>query len=266
MKALELFSRGVKIAGGYISKNSPSILMALGIGGMVAAVVVAIHEPIKVEEEIYLLEKDELHKADEKEQGEPIKHPVWPRVKIYAKHYWPTAAIVVSSAGCLIFANRINLKRNAALLAAYQLSAMNLKDIREKIVEMDGEKKLQKVNDAIAKDKVEASSPSTIVISGEGEHLIYDVPSGRYFMGNIERIRQAVNEINKNLYNYNYASLNDFYDYVGLDHIGTGYKLGWHMNTTDDLLEMEYSSQITKDGRPCLVIKYDVKPIYDFDY
>ena len=268
MKVFSLISQGAKVAGKYIVKNSPSILTAIGIGGMIAAVVMATKEPVDIEEEIYDLEKlEERQAASAKE--EEVKHPLWPRVKIYIRHYWPTAAVVVTSAGCLIFANRINLKRNAALLAAYQLSMTNLKDLREKITQIDGEKKLQKLEDGIAKDKIDAnpvSNSPVILANSGGDFLIYDAPSGRYFKGDIERVRRAVHEINKRLYNENFITLNDFYDELGLENIAIGWKLGWHLKTTDDLLEIKYSSQVNENGEPCLVLQYDVIPLPGFDW
>ena len=266
MKLFSLISQGAKVAGEYIVKNSPSILTAIGIGGMVAAVVMATKEPVDIEEEIYDLEREESKNVQE---DAPAKHPIWPRAKIYIRHYWPTALVVATSAGCLIFANRINLKRNAALLAAYQLSMTNLKDLREKITQTDGEKKLQSLEDGIAKDKIDANPPSNapvILASSGGDFLIYDGPSGRYFKGDIERVRRAVHEINKRLYNENFVTLNDFYDELGLENIDVGNKLGWHLKTTDDLLEMKYTSQVSENSEPCLVLQYDVEPLPGFDW
>ena len=259
MKILNLVTQGAKIAGEYLVKNSPTILTSVGIGGFVAAIVMATKEPVKVEEELYELERKE-------EAADIQKHAIMPRAKIYAKHYWPTAAVAVTSAGCLIFANKIHLGRQAALLAAYQLSTTNLTDLKNKIIQMDGEKKLRALNDDIAKDKVESAPTSQVIVTGNGSSLIYDLPSGRYFMSDIEKVRKAVDSVNRRLYNGEAMSLNDFYDELGLDHVGVGYKLGWRLNTTDDLLEMEYSSHIADNGVPALVLKYDVKPIFDYDW
>ena len=266
MNIIKTAQIGAKALGGFVKANSPMILTMLGCGGMVCAVFTAVHESKFVDQDLKELEKKELHEAAENESGEP-KHPFWPRAKIYISNYWPAALLIGGSVVSIFYGQRIQSQRTAAALAAYQLSAMNLKDLKEKIIEMDGEKKLKSLQDDIAKDKVKNEAPSKeVIIVGDGEHLIYDVPSGRYFMGNIEKVRQAVSDFNRELYNAGTLSLNEWYDYLGLDHIGTGNRLGWIMKTTDDLLDMEYSSQITETGKPCLTLKYDVKPIFTPDW
>lgn len=260
----KLMGDGLKVASQFVVENSPTILTALGICGGATAIVLAIKETPKAIDDIQELEKEELHEAAESEEETPVvHHRIMPRVKIYAKAYWPTVLMFTSSAICVIFANKIHLKRNAALLAAYQLSTMNLNDLKKKIEEVDGKKKLKALEDDISKDKVTTNPvPSNITVIGPGDHLIYDVPSGRYFRSNIENVRKAVFEINTQLQATNCATLNDFYDYLGIDHIGIGNDLGWRCYSINDcLLEMEYSSHIAENGVPCLVLKYEVSPL-----
>ena len=259
MKIVDYLTQGAKLTADFITKNAPTILTGVGLSGMIGAIILAVQEPAKVEEELYELEQEE--KAAEVE-----KHPVGPRIKIYAKHYWRTGLVVIVSSGCIIFANKINLVRQATLVTALQLTKADYKDLKEKIIELDGKKKFQTYSDDISKDKVNQNPPSTVVFTGIGDHLIYDVVSGRYFMSNIENVRQAFDDIRKRLYNEGTISLNEFYDLLNLDHISIGYKFGFKLRTTDDLPEVEWSSHITPDGRTALVMKYEVVPLYDFDY
>ena len=262
MNVFKLMGDGCKFAAKVAVDNLPTILTALGIGGGLTAIILAVKETPKAQEELEELEKEELNEAHQ-DEDRVIHHRIMPRLKIYAKVYWPTAVVFMSSAICIIFANKIHLKRNAALLAAYQLSTMNLNDLRNKIEEVEGKKKLKALEDDIAKDKVASSNvPSNVVVIGSGEHLIYDVPSGRYFRSNIEKVRQAVFQINTILQSENCATLNDFYDYLGIEHIGIGNDLGWRCYSVNDcLLDMEYSSHISPNGEPCLTLKYDVYPL-----
>ena len=59
-----------------------------------------------------------------------------------------------------------------------------------------------------------------------------------------------------------YVSLNDFYDELGLKHTRLGDDLGWSID--DKLVDIEFSSHITDDGRPCLVVDYSVAPKRNF--
>ena len=58
-----------------------------------------------------------------------------------------------------------------------------------------------------------------------------------------------------------YVSLNDFYYEIGLDNIPLGDELGW---TIDDgragRIDLYFTSQLTPEGVPCLVINYRVQP------
>ena len=271
-EVFQAIGKGAKIFGAILVKHSPQILSALGVVGMTGAVIAAVKQPVKVEEELYELEKEEekaaQQEAEEKDiQDKVIKHPFWPRAKIYIKHYWLTVALMVSSAVCIIFANKIHLKRQAALLAAYQLSTMNYNELKEKIVQLDGKKKLKFLSDDIAKDKMAANplSTSNVLIIGDGQHLIYDGHSGRYFMGRIEDVQAAEIEVKKQLVYGQSVSLNDYYSMLKLPHVNDGYELGWKLSGPGCKdFDISYSSHVTDTGRPALVLNYEVGPIYEY--
>ena len=239
-------------AGKWIVKNLPSILTALGIAGGVTATVIACKETPE-----YL---------EEKEDAEGVKE----ELIVFAKHYWPPIVIGSASAACLIAANRVGLKRQAAALAAYSLSQTNLKQYKDAVVQTFGEKKEEKIKDKVAENIVKENPPkeSTIIYTGSGNSLCCDAVSGRYFRSNIEKIKQAVNEINRRLILENYIPLNDFYEEIGLEWIKLGDMLGWSMGSMHDTLEVSFSSQLTDDrcefgeGIPCLVLNYEVHPGY----
>ena len=68
--------------------------------------------------------------------------------------------------------------------------------------------------------------------------------------------------MNAQLINDWYVSLNDFYELLGLPYSEMGDLLGWNMDL--GLVEINFSSQLTEDQRPCLVLDYYVAPKYDF--
>lgn len=262
MNVLSIIRQYGKVAGRFVKANSPTILTIIGIGGMATAVITATKQPIKIQEELYELEQQEERLANAG-HDEP-KHPFWPRAKIYIKHYWLTAATMCLGGGCCLLANSKHLKKEASLLAACQLGAANYKDLKEKIKEFDGEKQLQKIQDSIAHDKLKEhpQDDQKIYISSRGgDYLIYDSPSGRYFRGDIETIRRARDDVNRRLYNGECVSLNDFYDDIGLDGITLGNDNGWELKTTDNLLDIVFSSNLNKYGEPCIVLSYDVDPL-----
>lgn len=238
-----------------ITKHSPEILTGIGIAGMITTTVLAVKATPKamrlLEDRKCDLEEDEL--------------PATEVIKTTWKCYIPAAVTCALSLSCLIGASSVSLKRNAALATAYKLSETALIDYRDKVVETIGEKKEKEVREKVAKEKVtrDPITKKEIIITSKGTTICYDVISGRYFKSDMETLRRAENTINKMLINQMYISLNEFYDEIGLDHLKNGYELGW--NIGKGLVEFDFSSTITDDGNPCLVIDYNVAPMYDYD-
>jgi hypothetical protein len=60
-----------------------------------------------------------------------------------------------------------------------------------------------------------------------------------------------------------YISLNEFYYEIGLNPISIGDDIGWNIDR--GYIELNFSSQLTDDGNPCLVIDYQVAPRYEYN-
>ena len=89
-----------------------------------------------------------------------------------------------------------------------------------------------------------------------------DTLSGRYFKSDIETIKKAVNELNREMTYQNYVSLDEFYSKIGLEPIKNGHLLGWNLD--NGLIEIDFGSCLAED-EPCIVIDFEVPPKYDFD-
>lgn len=254
-----------------VKKHNPEILTGIGIAGMITTTVMAVKATPKA---IRLLEaeKDRQNRIilnEAKNNGyDDCKvvtrlHPI-EIVKTTWTCYIPSTIMGVFSITCLVGASSVNARRNAALATAYSISKSALKEYQDKVVETIGIKKEQVVQDAIAKDKI-VKDPvinNEVIMTDKGETLCYDVVSGRYFKSDIDRIRKAENELNRRMIEEMYISLNDFYYEIGLNNISIGDDIGW--NIDDGLLELRFSSQLTDDGTPCLVINYYIAPRYEF--
>lgn len=256
-----------------LGKHSPGILTGIGIAGMVTTTVLAVKATPKA---LKLIEEAKAEKiATEKEKGNipdivsvdilDCKLTPMETVKATWKCYIPAVISGMTSTGCLLGANSINSRRNAALTAAYKISETALSEYKDKVVETIGEKKEQVIKDKIAKDKVERNpvSKSEVILTEKGTTLCYDAMSGRYFKSDMEQIKRAINEINRNMLSYDYVSLNEFYEEIGLPSIQLGDDLGWNLSR-DGMVEPDFTSLITDDGTPCIVIGYIVAPRYDY--
>ena len=241
-----------------VSKRSPEILTGLGIAGMISTTVLAVRATPKALDLIAMAEDEKF------DNGHGDKLTVSEKMKVAWKPYIPAAITGIASISCIIGASSVHAKRNAAIAAAYNLSQTALTEYKEKVVETIGEKKEQAIKDKIAKDKIKKDpvSKSEVIVTGKGNTLCYDAFNSRYFYSDIDQIKRAINELNRIMLNQMYVSLNDFYDELNLKHSGNGDELGWKLD--DGFVEVDFSSQLSDDGRPCLVIEYMVAPRYDY--
>lgn len=247
-------SKVVKYVKAAASKHSPEILTGIGIAGMVTTIVMAVKATPKA---LILIEEKK------NEEGLDSLTPI-ETVKASWQCYIPSAIVGTVSIFCLIGASSANLRRNTALATAYTLSESALKGYQGKVVETIGDKKEQTVRDSIAKDKLDKNPVTTreVIITEKGNTLCYDTISGRYFKSDIDKLKKAMNELNRNMLDEMFISLNDFYYEIGLSNTKLGDDLGW--NVSEGLIDLKFSSQLTDDGTPCVVMDYSIAPKYDY--
>lgn len=238
-------------------KHSPEILTGVGIAGMITAGVLAVRATPKA-----------LRLIDEKKAdiSEGEKLPSIEAVKAAWKVYVPAVLTCILSTICLVGANSVNQRRNTAIAAAYSLSESALKEYREKVVETIGERKEQAIRDDIAKDRIAENPVRMVLVSDRGSTLCYDSLSGRYFKCDIECLKRVVNDLNRRMRDEMYISLNDFYceiDNPDLPPTKLGDMLGW--NIDKGYIDLSFSSHLTADGTPCLVLDYAVVPEYEYN-
>lgn len=236
-------------------KHSPEILTGIGIAGMVATTVLAVRATPKALRCI----------ADAEDEKQDPLTPV-ETVKTCWKCYIPATVTGVASIACLVGGSTVSNKRNAALAAAYTLSDTALREYREKVVETIGEKKEQAVRDAVAQERIEKVKPNQtkeIIKTGHGTTKCYDYYTDRLFESDIDKIKEAVNELNAQMLEDGYVSLNDFYYALGLHSAGLGQNVGWSYNR-DRLVKLSLSSQLD-DGVPVMVVDFQTAPYYGYE-
>lgn len=248
-----------KDAQAVLAKHSPELLTGVGIAGMITTTILAVRATPKA---LKLIDakREELY-PDSTQKLTPVE-----TVKTTWKCYMPAVITGVTSAACLIGANSVNARRNAALATAYNLSATALSEYKEKVVETIGEKKEQLIRDKVAEERIkqEPVNNSAIIVSGNGNTRCFDTITKRRFTSDIEKIKRIVNELNRRMVNgEDYISLNEFYYELGLDACAVGDDLGW--NVARGLIELDFSAQLDTDGVPCIVLDYSVAPKRGFN-
>lgn len=248
--------KGFKMA---VFKHSPEILTGLGIAGMITSTVLAVQATPKALELV-------KERKEELDYEETDKLPVAETVKAAWKCYIPAVVTGATSVVCLIGASSVNLRRNAALTAAYNLSATALAEYKDKVIETVGEKKEREIRDKVSEERINKNpaNQSAIIVTGKGNTRCFDTITKRRFVSDIETMNKIVNELNKRMINgEDYLSLNEFYYEIGLDSCLVGDELGW--NVRENLIELDYSAQIDTDGVPCIVVDYVYPPVRGFN-
>lgn len=236
-------------------KHSPEILTGLGITGMITTTIMAVKATPKALDVISDIKKKK-HKNKKEETKEIVKKT--------APLYLPSAVTCCVSAACIIGASTIHNKRNAALATAYTLSENALRNYKEKVIETIGPKKEQAIRDHIAEDRIKENpvTNNEVFITKAGDTLMYDCTSGRYFTGDIDKVKRIQNELNARLMQEMYISLNELYYELGLKPTSLGNEMGFNIN--DGLINMDFSAVITDDNRPCIYIDYTVGPRFGY--
>jgi len=207
-----------------------------------------------------LIEDEKFRRKTEYEEEEEVLHPKpmtrMDIVKVAWKPYIPTTIMGSATIACIIAANTINMKRNAALTGAYLLSETALKDYKNKVIEKIGEKEEKLLRDDMAKDtkKKTKMDDKNIIITGNGNYLCLDVTSGRYFRSSVDKIKKAENDINKRLLTTMTISVNEIYEYMDLDAVDLGNEYEIDVNK-DGYVEFQFGSCITDDDEPCITVR-----------
>lgn len=231
----------------FLMKHLPTITMAVGIGGYFTTVVLTYDRAPKAKEAIKEAEKEK-------------ELTIFDKAKIAAPICWPIVVSFVASTGCIIFANSENLKRNAAALAAYQISETSVKNFKEAALKTVGEKKTEEILDA--KDREMVKNNPQVIIVGEGEQKCMDGTTGVCFSATKQKIERAIINVNYMIIDTESACINDLYENLGIpDNMWPemGGRFGWWTgpDSESEKLEPRWSSTIDANGNTVLVFTYD---------
>ena len=247
----------------FTKEHNPEILVGLGVAGMMTSTVLAVKATPKA---LDIMEDKKADMGVTYLTRKEIAQATW---KLYA----PSIGVGLASAACIILGTSKSIKRNTALATVYALSESTLREYQTKAKEMFGEEKAAELDREVAKARVRKREVTTIVETegseyihhtGNGDTLVYDTLSGRYFRSSMNSIESAVNSINKSLLNDYIMTLNEFYNELGVPTIGAGSLIGW--KSDKELLEVSFESDVDQNGNPYLVLSYKNRPIPVYDY
>ena len=231
--------------GRTLNQNSPTILSAIAIGGVVTTA--------------YLTAKATLKAKKHCDDSPLMEWTQKDRVKECWKFYIPATFSGVATVACVVGANQIGARRQAAYLGAYTLADAALREYKDEVLHQIGAARERKIGDGIAEKQIQNSpvKDDQVIITQGGDSLCFDRLTGRYFKSDVETIRQSANTINASIVNDMYASLNDFYELLGLGHTTIGDELGFNL---ENFIELQFSSHLANNGQPCLAMSFARSP------
>ena len=236
-----------------ISDEAPTILTGTAVGGVVASLITMRNSTLKA---------DKIIKEHQAKKKEKLKFKE--KFLLTWKTYIPTAVSAGLTIAAIISSNVISKKRLSALSILCSGAEAALSQYQNKVEQLIGKNKAQKVKDEIAQDIVDASDitenddEESIQEVGQGTTWCLDKLTGRKFKSSAEHIRRAQNDANMALLGGSQISLNEFYDYLGLDNCSLGDIVGFDESNP---VNISFSSAL-KGSQPVLVLSYNVSPIW----
>lgn len=221
-----------------IDKNLPGILTLGSIVGVGSTAVLSYQA------------SEELHQIEN------------PTIKDYVKHLTPPVIAGSSTVGCILGLNYAHARKYAALASMYAMSQIDLKTYKEKVKELFGQEKANEVEKEVHKEKKKFDS---VYIEKDHNQLICDTVTGRIFKKTPMDVMKAANTTNQIILRGGKATINDFYELLGIDDCEIGNRAGWKIDGGTDSLEIEWDTMMDGDFKPMLTIRYDISIIYGWD-
>lgn len=242
-----------------LKRASPTILTCIAAVGVVATTVTAVRATPKA---MALLEEDAYDRHRERTDD---PRTVIDIVRVAWKPYIPSVAIGLGTIVCIIGANGLNRKQQAAITSAYMFLDNAYKEYVKKAKELYGEDSDRNIRGSIAKDKYEPDA-------ADETPLFFDFFSGRYLNRTMVEVLDAEYRLNRKFVHHDYVTLNEWYALLGLDPVDFGDVLGWSIGAGENFynyqwIDFEHELQTMDDGLECYIIHMVNPPTADFmDY
>lgn len=205
---------------------APTILSGIGAAGVVATTVSAIYATPKALK--YIHEDSRIY-----HDGDPYAYTKAEAVWSAWKCYIPTILLGVSTISCIFSSNILSRHQQATLTSAYAMLHESYQHYRKSANNVYGKDADSKITAEMAKDAYITTSDwgyqtYNMEMDSESERILcYDLISKRYFNTTMAAVINAQYHLNRNLQLRGYCSLNEYYEFLGLDGIDRGDEIGW---------------------------------------
>lgn len=257
-----------------LKRNSPEILLGIGIVGFVGTVVVACKATCRADEilEFHKKKIDEIHEAKEIADQNPGNENLEYDPEIYrmdigvrylkttgslVKLYAPTIALGTLSLACILTSRNIMQKRYLGVVAAYNGVSAAFEEYRKRVRDEYGDdldrhfrygtghdtlvEYSTDENGKKTKNKVETENISTDIVNPNSDTCRFFDSSNPNWDKNpnfsMMWLRGQQNILNDILHTRGHVFLNEVYDALGFPHTPQGAVLGWIDGEGDDCID-----------------------------
>lgn len=236
-------------------RSSPTILTCLSAVGVIGTTVLAVKATPKAVE---LIRDDSRRNHD----GDPYSCTKLEAVQSCWQCYIPAALVGLSTITCIVGINVLSRRNQASLASAYAMLSESYQQYRRAAKAVYGEDADTQIKAEMAKETyvhADGYSVYNTDLDPESEKILcYDLFSQRYFTATMAAVLNAQYHVNRNLILRGDVSMNEFYEFLGIDKIENGDEIGWGI---DDLMEggimwldFENTRAQMDDGMVCCVI------------
>lgn len=253
--ANELLTKVSQKSHAFLKKNS-SLLLSLGCSaGVLATGFTSARAALKARQKLLAAEEEKDDLLTTKET-----------LVIAIPNYILPFTIAGVTIGGIFCNHTLNQKEKLALISACALMTSKLEEFKAKVNEIYGENATKMVTDAINEEKAIAQAP---YFKSEETKLFYEPISGRLFERTENEVLLAEYHFNRNFALRDYACLNEFYEFLGLDKIPEGDVLGWSKWAGEafygySFIDFDHEEHTTTDGLEITDIVMPFSPTADF--
>jgi hypothetical protein len=237
----------------FFKRNGATILTYAGGIGVIVTTVMAVKATPKA---LRYLEAAKEEKGEELTKAEVVKAagPV----------YIPTALVGLGTLTCIFGANTLNKRQQASLVSAYALLDSSYKEYKNKAIELYGTEGDQKIREEVAKDNYEDQKPA------DDKELFYDEFSGRYFESDKYTVQHAEYRLNQELHSRGWVTINEFYEWLGMESIDGGDELGWseggnYEHYWQSWIDFTHHKTYIDDDLECIIVTMFQEPYLDHE-
>lgn len=251
MNFLKLVKTGALKSAHFMKKNLPTILTIAGAGGAVASVVLAVKATPKA---MKLIEERKEREQKEKLTALETVDACW-------KEYAFTGVTLTVAVACVIGANFLHLKGQAALLGLYSAQGEMFKSYKKEIQDIVGAEQEAEVRKKLIQEKVQ-SDPRIVNFKpiNPGEYPVVDDITGQIISGTKKDIEYKILQGQKLVRDCMTMSLNEWLDLIG----GRPVKEGWDRGWSEEKGFYAEVRTMEAENMPCYWIDYEVEPRDDY--